>query len=222
MKFYQAFILTAIIAFGFTTLSAQITQIDLAQTTGEFATTNVDLAEGQYQFNIINDNVGTDVGFVLVPEGKYDPTHHIKSAYVTAPVANNDSGLTGVVNLEPGVYEYFCPLNNTPKYTINVKGDVQKVGLDQMSGDFKQKSVSVKSGDVQFEIANLDVDHPVGFVLVPKGQYDQSNHISAAYVTAPVAQGKTSLTGIVNLEPGVYEYFCPLNPTPKYTLTVSE
>lgn len=75
-------------------------------------------------------------------------------------------------------------------------------------------------GTYQFEIGNTDVDHKVGFVLVPKGKYDAAHHIKAAYVKAPVAQGSSSKTGTVELSAGEYEYFCPLNPTPKYTLTV--
>ncbi len=211
---------TAFFLFSFTFAIAQIEQINLEQVKGEFSTTSLDLAAGDYQFNISNNNVGHEVGFVLVPKGSYDQKNHIKDAYVKAPVATGSKSLTNVVNLTPGEYEYFCPLNPTPKYSLTVHKDVEPLRLTQVDGAFKVQALTVSEGLYQFEIANDDVDHEVGFVLVPKGKYDQKNHIKEAYVKAPVATGSASKTNIVKLEAGEYEYFCPLNPTPKYTLKV--
>ncbi len=222
MFFIKTFFTTILIIVGFATVQAQITQINLEQVQGDFTTESVDLSEGDYQFNISNNNVGKDVGFVLVPAGKYDQTDHIKAAYVTEVAGNNKTSQTGVVNLTPGTYEYFCPMNPTPKHTLTVHPNVQTIRLNQVEGKFIEDDIKVRAGQVQFEVANVDIDREVGFVLVPQGQYDQSNHIKSAYVTSPVAKDKSSRTGIVDLEPGVYEYFCPLNPTPKYTLTVVE
>lgn len=101
-------------------LSAQTEQVDLTQTTGVFDKTSLSLEKGQYQFNIINDGVDHEVGFVLVPKGKYDQKDHIQTAYVKAPVATGKNSLTSIVNLEAGEYEYFCPLNPTPKYSLTV------------------------------------------------------------------------------------------------------
>ena len=195
--------------------------VKLTQVPGEFKTKSMSLKEGSYQFQIANEGVGHDVGFVLVPKGKYDESDHIKAAYVKAPVATGKSSMTNVVNLEAGEYEYFCPLNPTEKYPLTVGGSVEKVVLTQVPGEFKTESVALKTGSYQFEIANEGVGHDVGFVLVPKGKYDESDHIKAAYVKAPAATGKSSMTNVVNLEAGEYEYFCPLNPTEKYPLTVS-
>ena len=128
--------------------------------------------------------------------------------------------MTNVVNLAAGEYEYFCPLNPTPKYALTVSNKIKSVKLTQTTGKFDTENLTLTPGQYQFEIANSDVDHEVGFVLVPKGKYDATDHIKAAYVKAPVAQGKSSLTDVVNLAAGEYEYFCPLNPTPKYALTV--
>ncbi len=202
------------------TVHEAIETVSLTQTPKAFAQESVVLSEGAYQFDIANDGVGHDVGFVLVPKGKYDPTDHIKAAYVTAPVATGKSSVTKVVNLEAGEYEYFCPMNPTPKYTLMVKENVSTINLDQVAGDFKVKGLTLSPGSYQFEIGNQDVDHEVGFVLVPKGKYDATSHIKAAYVTSPVPTGSTSKTGIVDLTAGEYEYFCPLNPTPKYSITV--
>ena len=213
-------ILMAMLTFGISFVNAQVTQVNLEQTTGVFSTTNLSLEAGQVQFNISNKDVDHEVGFVLVPKGKYDAENHIKEAYVTAAVATGKTSQTSIVNLEAGEYEYFCPLNPTPKYTLTVHEKVDKIKLSQVEGSFKVQALTVSAGAYQFEIANMDVDHNVGFVLVPKGKYDAEHHIKAAYVNEPVAEGSSSTTGVVNLEAGEYEYFCPLNPTPKYTLTV--
>ena len=199
--------------------NTNIENIKLAQITGEFETKSLALKEGSYQFEIANKGVDHEVGFVLVPKGKYDEADHIKAAYVTAPVSDGSSSMTKVVSLEAGEYEYFCPLNPTPKYSLTV-GDVDEIKLTQVSGEFMTASLELEKGLYQFEIANDGVDHEVGFVLVPKGKYDATDHIKAAYVTAPVAEGSSSMTKVVSLEAGEYEYFCPLNPTPKYSLTV--
>jgi len=44
--------------------------------------------------------------------------------------------------------------------------------------------------------------------------------IKSSFTTAAVAPGATQSSGVVNLTPGEYVYSCPLNPTPKYTITV--
>ena len=92
--------------------------------------------------------------------------------------------------------------------------------MTQVPGEFTTKSLELEAGAYQFEIVNKSVDHEVGFVLAPKGKTDAANHIKAAYVTAPVKEGTSSMTNIVNLTPGEYVYFCPLNPTEQYELTV--
>lgn len=209
-----------LITFQVTLINAQTQDIKLVQTTGAFVTESLTVAPGQYQFEIANDDVDHEVGFVLVPKGKYDQTDHIKAAYVKAPVATGKSSMTNVVNLEAGDYEYFCPLNPTAKYPLTVSNKMQQVKLVQTPGKFETKDLSLKAGAYQFQIANEGVDHEVGFVLVPKGEYDASNHIKEAYVIATVPEGKSSLTNVVNLSAGEYEYFCPMNPTAKYGLTV--
>lgn len=89
--------------------------ITLEQTKGEFTQKQIVVNEGTYTFNIANNNVGTDVGFVLVPKGKdiSNPENHIKTAYVTKVVANNTTGTSNVTKLAKGEYIYFCPLNKT-------------------------------------------------------------------------------------------------------------
>ncbi|NVK51921.1 MAG: cupredoxin domain-containing protein [Flavobacteriaceae bacterium] len=94
------------------------------------------------------------------------------------------------------------------------------VALEQTKGEFTQKQLTLSEGTYIFEIANNGVDHNVGFVLVPQGKKGEKHHIKSAYVTKLVAKNKKSTTKKVLLKKGTYEYFCPLNPTPRYTLVV--
>ncbi|UZO82389.1 cupredoxin domain-containing protein [Aquimarina sp. ERC-38] len=100
------------------------------------------------------------------------------------------------------------------------KKEVKTVLLQQTEGEFVQKTVKLSEGTYVFEIENKDVDREVGFVLAPKGKTDPAHHIKAAYVTSPVKTNSTSKTNEVTLTKGEYVYFCPLNPTPEYTLVV--
>ena len=96
------------------------------------------------------------------------------------------------------------------------------VSLEQTKGEFTQKEVTLEAGSYIFEIANNNVGHQVGFVLVPKGK-DASkpeNHIKTAYVTKAVDNNSTETSNVTTLEKGEYVYFCPMNPTPQYTLIV--
>ena len=95
--------------------TATVKTISLEQTTGEFTQKQVTVDAGTYVFEIDNNNVGTKVGFVLVPKGKdiSNPENHIKTAYVTAAVENNTTGNSNPTTLEKGEYVYFCPLNKT-------------------------------------------------------------------------------------------------------------
>ena len=155
--------------------NAPVQNVKLTQIPGEFEMKNLTLAPGEYQFEIENNNVDHEVGFVLVPKGKYDEANHIKAAYVKAPVAQGKSSMTNVVKLSAGEYEYFCPLNPTPKYALKVSDNIKNVKLTQVPGAFEKKNLTLAPGEYQFEIANNNVDHEVGFVLVPKGKYDAAN-----------------------------------------------
>jgi plastocyanin len=92
-----------------------IPTISLDQTPGEFTQKTITVDAGTYIFTINNKNVKHDVGFVLVKKGAdvSNPDNHIKTAYVTAPVANNETGQSSVTDLIAGEYNYFRPLNPT-------------------------------------------------------------------------------------------------------------
>ena len=99
---------------------------------------------------------------------------------------------------------------------------VKTISLEQTKGEFVQKALTVSEGTYVFEVSNNHAAKEVGLVLVPKGK-DASkaeNHIKTAYVTAVAKDGETQKTNATTLAKGESVYFCPLNPTPQYTLTV--
>ena len=113
-------------------------------------------------------------------------------------------------------------------FSANAQDKMQKnalntISLEQTPGEFTQKQITVPEGTYVFEIANNNVGHNVGFVLVEKGKdiSKPDNHIKTAYVTQAVATGKVQTSKPTKLENGEYVYFCPLNPTATdNTLTV--
>ena len=89
--------------------------IALEQTPGEFTEKTKTVPAGTYVFEIANNGVDHNVGFVLVEKGKdiSKPENHIQTAYVTAPVGTNETQTSKPTVLEKGEYVYFCPLNPT-------------------------------------------------------------------------------------------------------------
>ncbi len=100
---------------------SEASTIKLEQTEGEFTIQSLTLDEGTYIFEITNNRVDHEVGFVVAPEGKTDANHHIKEASVTKTAKNGDTSTSKEVMLKKGNYVYFCPLNPTPQYKITVK-----------------------------------------------------------------------------------------------------
>ncbi|MEO1010907.1 MAG: plastocyanin/azurin family copper-binding protein [Bacteroidota bacterium] len=121
-------IAVTLLVFGLTfTLNAQdkmmktdkmgkdVKTISLEQTAGEFTQKQLTVNPGTYVFEISNNAVGHDVGFVLVQKGKdiSKPENHIKTAYVTQKVKTGEKQASNPTVLEKGEYVYFCPLNPT-------------------------------------------------------------------------------------------------------------
>ena len=92
------------------------------------------------------------------------------------------------------------------------------IKLEQTKGEFNIQSLILAQGDYVFEISNNGVDHEVGFVIAPKSNSDA--HIKTGYIQKTIKDGEKSTSKVVNLPKGEYVYFCPMNPTPKYTITV--
>ena len=97
----------------------------------------------------------------------------------------------------------------------------EKVVLNQTPGAFEQTELKLEEGkSYVFEVKNDGVDHKVGFVIAPKGKTDQKNHIKEGYLAKTIANGESAQSQTVTLEKGEYVYFCPLNPTPQYSIIV--
>ena len=63
----------------------------------------------------------------------------------------------------------------------------------------------------------------MGFVIQKASDKDgdvMKTALANSFSEALIAEGKSSSTGIVELNKGEYVYSCPLNPTPKYKITV--
>lgn len=105
-------------------------------------------------------------------------------------------------------------------FSVNAQ-TAETVKLNQTPGVFEQTELTLEAGKPYvFEVTNDGVDHKVGFVIAPKGKTDQKHHIADAYLNSTIKDGETSQSKTVTLEKGEYVYFCPLNPTPEYTITV--
>lgn len=95
---------------------------------------------------------------------------------------------------------------------------VKTIALEQTTGAFSVEGLTLSEGNYVFEISNNGIDHEVGFVIAPKDNPDA--HIKTAYVQKTIKDGETSTSKTVKLAKGEYIYFCPLNPTPQYTIVV--
>lgn len=97
------------------------------------------------------------------------------------------------------------------------------VKLDQTPGEFDKKELTLKSGTYIFDITNQGVDHEVGFVITEVNKKGESgDHVKTSYLSKTINNGESARSQAVKLEPGTYHYFCPLNPTPTYTITVTK
>ena len=96
---------------------AEYTLIELSQTEGQYEQQTLTLKPGKYVFAVTNDGVDKDLGFYL-----QDATEaQVENSGLKALIGNGETNQTGVVTLTPGTYQYSCPLNPTPHYTITVK-----------------------------------------------------------------------------------------------------
>jgi len=110
----------------------------------------------------------------------------------------------------------------TPEEATEENIEAEVIQLNQIPGEFTNGNLTLEVGTYKFEVANSGVDHEVGLVVAPKKEeITEADHIQNAYVTETVKDGESQqCKGDVVLEKGEYVYFCPLNPTEQYIITV--
>ncbi|MTB52254.1 hypothetical protein [Lewinella sp. W8] len=187
------------------------TVISLDQVEGAYTTTQLNLTPGQYIFEVTNTEVNKDLGFYLQDaNGEALPNSGLKEL-----VGNGETSRTGVVTLTEGNFQYSCPLNPTPHYSISV-GTPRVISLTQREGVYETTGLNLAPGYYVFEVTNTSVDKDLGFYL----QDADGEQVTASGLQELVGNGETSRSGIVFLSAGTYQYSCPLNPTPHYRLKV--
>jgi len=97
--------------------------------------------------------------------------------------------------------------------------DIPVIQLSQVNGAYEISGLNLKAGDYIFEVTNRDADSEVAFFLTTEA--DQKTPLENAMLPGLLKKGETSRSGVVTLKPGNYKYSCPMNPTPKYSLTVN-
>lgn len=115
-----------------------------------------------------------------------------------------------------------CSSSEQTKSETKKENEVEVIKLNQTPGKFTNGDLKLSPGTYKFEVINDGVDHEVGLVLAPKkAKITKDDHIQEAYVVKTVADGESqSSKGEITLGKGKYVYFCPLNPTPEYTIMV--
>ena len=141
----------------------EITVVQLSQTPGVYETTTLNLTPGKYIFEVTNKNVDKKLGFYLVDGGK----KQVANSGLENLVKKGETAQTGVVELKAGTYNYSCPLNPTPHYTLTV-ADKQmdhkmddKMMKDKMGdkmGEMKEKvgEMKDKMGDKMMDDKKMD------------------------------------------------------------------
>ncbi|MBC8043890.1 MAG: hypothetical protein IAF08_10660 [Rhizobacter sp.] len=98
--------------------------------------------------------------------------------------------------------------------------DAQVIELVQTPKEFTTKELTLKPGKYQFKITNKSVDHEVGFYLTEQKADGSDGQMVKGSNAGHPKKGESVMSGVVDLKAGKYNYSCPLNPTPHYTLTV--
>lgn len=117
----------------------------------------------------------------------------------------------------------FMTIGTTTMSAQVITEGVTIVELSQVPGAFETTSLQLKPGKYQFKVTNESVDKEVGFVIQAETDKDgdvMKTAIPNSFGESMITKGETTTSGIVDLKPGTYVYSCPLNPTPKYNLTV--
>ncbi|TXF87759.1 hypothetical protein FUA23_17670 [Neolewinella aurantiaca] len=187
------------------------TVIKLDQVEGEYTTTQLNLVPGDYIFEVTNTEVDKDLGFYLQDKDGAQ----VENSGLANLIGKGQTSRTGVVTLTEGSFQYSCPLNPTPHYAVNV-GTPKTIKLTQKEGVYNEGNLELAAGYYVFEVTNKKVAKDLGFYL----QDETGAQVQNSGLKELVGKGETNTTGLVFLTPGNYQYSCPLNPTPHYSVTV--
>ena len=150
----------------------EVTVIQLAQTPGEYETKTLALAPGKYIFEVTNKNVDKKLGFYLTDANK----KQVDNSGLAQLVKKGNTSQTGVVELTAGTYNYSCPLNPTPHYTLTVADKMMK---DKM-GDHKMmkddKMTKDKMGDHKMMKDDKMTKDKMGDTKMKEDKMMKSNH----------------------------------------------
>lgn len=135
----------------------------------------------------------------------------------------------GTESVDATQHETAVEETHTPEKTKeeSVETEVETIKLEQTHGAFSTESLELEAGkEYNFEITN-NAGRPAAFVLVKAEDSEaaktdfKSVIIGDAALAGLLEDGQTGTsTGTVNLEAGEYVYFCPVNETPQYKITV--
>jgi hypothetical protein len=101
--------------------------------------------------------------------------------------------------------------------------NAKTIKLNQVPGEFETKELTLQAGkSYVFEVTNKGVDKEIGFVIAPFGKTESKYHVANSYLIKTIKDGETASSQEVVLEAGEYQYWCPLNPTPAYVITVKD
>lgn len=112
------------------------------------------------------------------------------------------------------------PLASYAQTSGNIIENVTVVQLSQVTGEYETTSLDLAPGKYIFEVTNRNVDKGLGFYLTPADA--KRKQVANSGLSKLVGEGETARTGVVELQAGEYQYSCPLNPTPHYTITVTD
>jgi hypothetical protein len=101
--------------------------------------------------------------------------------------------------------------------------NVTIIELTQIDGEFITTNLDLKPGQYQFRIVNKDVNKEVGFLIQEKADANKDpmkTAVENSFAKNMIKTGTAEYTGVVTLTEGEYVYSCPINPTPKYTISV--
>ena len=118
-------------------------------------------------------------------------------------------------------------LNSAQEKMADAKNSVETIKLEQTEGAFTTTELTLEAGkEYNFEVTN-NAGRPAALVLAKKDMAELSvpeimkGAEAGAMLSGPINDGETATsTGTVKLEAGEYFYFCPMNATPKYAVTV--